>query len=385
MNALSNQTAVAISCVALCLGALPAHAEVSTIISSPEFGSNPLAPQVVSERIAGADRLSTAIAITQKLYKNNDADIICLASGEAFPDAISATSLVTQIKAPLLLTSRAQMSSEVMAEIKRLAKPNAQVLLLGGTQAINPKVDAQLKQMGLGTKRLAGPTRVETALAIADEQLRHIPNQRLEHMVISDGDAFGSSIAAAATSARLWGIHLLNVSETNDQLHPAVQAWITKNKPKVIISADAKGERVIEAPRVIHISLKDQVNTQDCTINPACTPNARYAKSPDQAIAEQLMANYFSTSGHFVFVSGVSYVDGLAAGQLAAKQDAPILPIMDPKNNDGRQEYNRYVSVMNLMKLRKNTFTFIGGDQAIAKEVVDSLSTARQHKHVQPE
>jgi putative cell wall-binding protein len=84
------------------------------------------------ERLAGADRYATAVAISQRTY--GAADTVYLATGENFPDALAGAAL----QGPLLMTPATTLPSAVRAEIVRLGA--TRVVVLGGPGVVSTAV-----------------------------------------------------------------------------------------------------------------------------------------------------------------------------------------------------------------------------------------------------
>jgi putative cell wall-binding protein len=85
-------------------------------------------------RLAGADRYSTAVAVSQATY--TQADTIYLATGLNFPDALAGASL----GGPILMTAPNTLPAAVRDEIVRLGA--SRVVVLGGVSVVSDAVAA---------------------------------------------------------------------------------------------------------------------------------------------------------------------------------------------------------------------------------------------------
>ncbi|WP_010149081.1 cell wall-binding repeat-containing protein [Serinicoccus profundi] len=94
------------------------------------------------ERISGANRYETAVAISQE----HDADIpvVYIASGRDFPDALAGSALAGHEDVPVLLTKPNQLPSATLAELDRLSPER--VVILGGTNAVSQQVEDRLNE-----------------------------------------------------------------------------------------------------------------------------------------------------------------------------------------------------------------------------------------------
>ena len=146
------------------------------------------------ERIAGSNRIETAVKVSRKNFRKSENAII--ASGEDFPDALVGGTLATQIEAPILLVGKNSLPKEVSNELKRLEVDK--VYLLGGKNSISVNVEDNIGKSGIEVHRLAGKDRVETAGKIADLRYRLMEITDADNFVSSvNGYKFADSLAAA--------------------------------------------------------------------------------------------------------------------------------------------------------------------------------------------
>ena len=109
----------------------------------------------------GATRYETSRE--EALYAFSSSKRLVVASGEDFPDSLAGSSLAGALGCPIILTSSGGLSSTASEAISRLG--SREFYILGGTSAVSAAVEGALKGKG-SVKRLSGPTRFETQLAI---------------------------------------------------------------------------------------------------------------------------------------------------------------------------------------------------------------------------
>ena len=153
------------------------------------------------QRLAGSDRIATAIAASAEGYPSS-ARTVTLARADAYPDALAGAPLASRRGGPLLLTPSGGLDARVAAEIQRLGA--SQVLLLGGTSALSAKVVSDLAALGIGgddVTRVAGGDRYATAAAIA----RHLPstNAFVAKGNSPDGQGWVDALAVSPVAALL--------------------------------------------------------------------------------------------------------------------------------------------------------------------------------------
>ncbi|HUG83622.1 MAG TPA: cell wall-binding repeat-containing protein [Euzebya sp.] len=106
-----------------------------------------------------------ALRFSQATFpEGTEVEEVLLATEETFADALASGAL--QGDSPLLLTPSDVLRADVAREIDRMGA--RRVTILGGTAALDESVEESLTEVGLEVTRLAGDTRFETAVAIAD-------------------------------------------------------------------------------------------------------------------------------------------------------------------------------------------------------------------------
>ncbi len=169
------------------------------------------------ERLAGLSRIETAVAISQNLFpEDGSADAVIIARADIPFDALASTPLAPELNGPLLLSPTAELHPATLAEIERVLADDGQVIVLGGTAALSAEVEAELAAQGDVT-RLSGPTRVETALDVAD----FIGDP--DAILIASADNFPDALTGGAAAAQADGLVLLSPEAS---AHPAVVAYL---------------------------------------------------------------------------------------------------------------------------------------------------------------
>ena len=84
------------------------------------------------KRISGADRYETAFKIAEACYENPDN--VILASGEDYPDALTAISLIEKYKSPIVLTEKDNLKKDVR---KYINKDDRKLIVVGGNNSVN--------------------------------------------------------------------------------------------------------------------------------------------------------------------------------------------------------------------------------------------------------
>ena len=116
-------------------------------------------------RLGGDTRYDTSDIIASTGFSS--ADTVVIASGEDFPDALSASALAGSFDCPVLLTQNDRLTESTKQRIQNLGAKKAYIL--GGTSAITEAVENAIKQVVTETERIGGSTRQETATRVLNE------------------------------------------------------------------------------------------------------------------------------------------------------------------------------------------------------------------------
>ncbi len=147
-------------------------------------------------RLYGADRLATAIDVSQERFPTTGPDkkIALIANAYSFPDALSGSTLAGAVGGPVLLTRGDRLPSSVRNELIRLGV--TKVYILGGPVAIsNPVAKAVDAIPGVSIERVGGSNRVATARLVAREAASYGPTAPLAFVVNSS--KFPDALAAS--------------------------------------------------------------------------------------------------------------------------------------------------------------------------------------------
>lgn len=139
----------------------PIAGDASASLSGSPATARPTYASVLAERVAGADRIGTSIAISQRAFPNGAKEVY-LARADVLADALTAGAL---LEGPILLVwNNSQVSPEVAAEIQRLNPER--VVAIGSAGSVSDELLANAAQ-GRTSDRIAGSNRYRTAIEIS--------------------------------------------------------------------------------------------------------------------------------------------------------------------------------------------------------------------------
>ncbi|MGD6802104.1 cell wall-binding repeat-containing protein [Rossellomorea aquimaris] len=285
-------------------------------------------------RLAGNSRYETAAMISKKGWKDG-ADIVVLARGDSYPDALSGVPLAKDQDAPLLLTSPDELHYFAKKEIKRLNP--SMVILLGGEQAIGTSIKKEIEKMGISTKRISGSDRYSTSVKIAE-----FLGSSKEKAVIVTGRDFPDALSAAPFAAEKGYPILL----TDPKALPAeVEEHVAEYKSTLLVGGtDAISKEVEDTlPNPERISGKDRYQT-----------------------SANIIKNKYEENSHLYISTGEDFADALTGSVLAAKNKTAVMLVKTESVPDHAD------SLLESQKV--NSLTVFGGTGAVGDSVARKLN-----------
>ena len=219
------------------------------------------APSV--RRLAGNDRFATAQLVAEEAGAPSGA--VTVASGSAFPDALSAASLsAAPEQMPTLLTMRGEMPGPTQGSLAGLSPDTAAVI--GGSAAVASPVVDELEAAGAAVTRLSGDSRFATSQAVVEDALTRFDDTPRPLLVATGGD-YPDALAAGAMAARVEGPLLL---VPGDGLTPELTAYIRGEHERfsqamVIGGTSAVSDRTLE-------QVQAAINDEDAPTTPPPDP-----------------------------------------------------------------------------------------------------------------
>lgn len=268
--------------------------------------------------VAGEDRFTTAVEVSKQLVGENEtANAVVLVGEDAIVDGLAAAPLAKKVGAPILLTKANQLPEATEKEMLRVLGNNLSnktVYLVGGEARISKELEAKIAKLGVKVERLAGDTRFETSLKIA-EKVTSGATVDTAFVVGGNGEADAMSISAYAAKKEA----PIVVVDKNEVSEEAMELLEGKNIE--IIGGIGVVSEEVEA------QLKEMVkedSTQDNTV-------VRLAGNTRQETnAKVINAHYSNPTVALIAKDGYvggngKLIDALTAAPLAAEMNAPII------------------------------------------------------------
>ena len=267
------------------------------------------------ERISGADRYETAIAVSRATWATGTVDTVVLATGEDYPDALCAAPLAAVVGGPVLLTTRNEVLPAVAEEIRRLGATRAYIV--GGAAALSDDVIYQLRD-GDGyveAQRIGGADRYATSREIGQFVAYAAGSAMYQEVFLVRGDAFADAVSCSALAARRRIPILLT---RPDVIDPETLEFVTRSYAVRIVGGTAAVSQGIE----------DRLNSMMQPIYSDDTRVSRYAGADRYETAAVLVAAEAEAVGgyaHLGIATGAHFPDALAIAPYLAEMDGCLL------------------------------------------------------------
>jgi putative cell wall-binding protein len=293
-----------------------------------------------TQRVYGASKYATSAAVSRLAFTG--ADVVYVATGEQFPDALAGGSAAVRAGAPVLLTSRNGLDGAVADELRRL-RPR-EIVVIGGPAAISDAVVAQLAQLAPGgTTRLGGADRYETAALVSKSSF---PAQ-VDTVFIATGLNFPDALSGVPAAGRS-GAPILLVRE---HVPVPTATELRRLAPKRIV--------ILGGPAAVSPDVEAELSKYAGTVQ-------RVAGHDRYATAAAVAKAAYPEGARTVFIAiGTQYPDAVGAGPAAHALGGPLL-LVDPDAAPG-------TTLSELRRLRPQRIVVLGGEGVVADEVIDAM------------
>ena len=267
---------------------------------TPEFTDLKADPPVT--RLAGANRMDTAVAISKKYW--DTAGTVYVANGLRYADALTAGPAAARDGGPLLLTMQDSVPSNVLDELRRLNP--ARIHIVGGTSVVSTGVEATLNTVAPVT-RLAGGTRYATSAAVSSKWADAAGGT--VHLAL--GENFPDALSGGSGAASAKGALLL--SQRTGLTQPTTDALKRIKPARIVLVGGAD-------------VLTEAVRLEAADAVPGATV-VRYAGADRYATSAAVAtgAGTASATDTVMFLAtGLNFPDALAGVPAADKVGAPL-------------------------------------------------------------
>ena len=293
-----------------------------------------------TDRISGANRFKTAVSVAEQLKKelgvSRFANVV-IANSDDFADALSATALAAEKKAPILIVNK---NNEEYARtyIRENMSESGTVYLVGGTGVITTGFESSLS--GYNVVRLAGENRYETNLAV----LKAMNLNGKSEILTASGLDYADALSASATGKP---VMLVGNGLTSSQ--------------SSFLKSLGSGQKcyILGGTAAVSETTENQIKSSVGGTVERVYGDNRFKTG--RAIAEK----FFKDADTVLIASGDDFPDGLTGGVLANAKGAPVLLVNKNNTVEAAGFVDEYVI---------QTVTAIGGTSVITADMLNKIA-----------
>lgn len=253
------------------------------------------------QRIGGADRFATAVAVSQAFF-GDGAPVVYLATGADFADALVAGPPAGLEPGPVLLTERDRLPADTLGEIRRLGP--RRIVIAGGPNAVSTGIEQQLRAAGYEVTRIGGADRYETAVLLG----RTWKPGTGGTVFVATGTGFADALSAGPPGGATGAPILLT---TATSIPAVTAAELQRRRPDRIV--------IIGGPGVVSSAVETALRAFSDDVT-------RIAGTDRYRTSSAVSAGLFSTPVPLaILATGIDFPDALSAVPPATAGRGPVL------------------------------------------------------------
>lgn len=299
------------------------------------------------QRLAGANRVDTALAIAKGSYYGKVKAVVVARSDE-FPDALTGSVLAYQKEAPVLLVGHSEEECRELIEyLKGYLEPEGTVYILGQTVAVSQYVEDSIKDNGFSNViRLGGADRYGTAARISE----HLGVAQSRPVVIASGQQFPDSLSVSSiAAAQQYPLLIVN----SNSIPGEVREELVRLNPGMVYIIGLQG------------AVSDQVKDEVARLTGLGQENILRIGGQDRYESTLAVAQYFEPSGRGISIAtGRDFPDALAGSVYSARLQDPLI-LVEKELSDQIRGY--------LKERKPSDIVIFGGQGAVSKAIEEEL------------
>lgn len=258
--------------------------------------------QVTPARVAGANRFSTAAAISELAWPDGLAGTVYIVNGFNFPDALSAGAAATS--GPLLMVEQNSVPAVTRAELDRLNP--TRIVVVGGTSVVSNGVMATLRNYvdsPSSVVRIAGADRYATSRAVIQSSAGF--DGDVDALLIATGRNFPDALSAVPAAISQNAAVLL-VDGSASRIDSATRSLVSSlDVPVYIIGgrgavSSGVASDLADLVEVVRVAGDDRFDT-----------------------SVEVAVQFFGAADYAFLANGFGFADALAAGPAAGVLQSP--------------------------------------------------------------
>lgn len=289
---------------------------------TPEERRRAAEEEPFSVRLGGADRYETAEIVATDSFASSD--VVLLATGERFPDALAANYLAGQREAPVLLTFTDRLNEHARDGLEALDPQ--EVVILGGPEAVSPDVEEELAD-DYEVTRHAGQHRYETALDIARAGDTVGTHQDDRTALLATGERFPDALTSSPVAYAQQFPVLLT---TQEEVSPEVTEAIDELDLERII--------IVGGERAVSNAVEQELTDAGVEVERV---SGAERTGTSIALADYAQEHFGFSFAQVGLARGDLYPDALTAGPHTGRTLSPIVLTQDSEAPTGASELGR--------------------------------------------
>lgn len=303
------------------------------------------------DRLSGYNRYETSLEIAEALKSElgvSTFDNVVIATGEAYPDALSGAYFAKTKSAPIILISDAT-SEKILDYVRENLSWDGGVYILGGDSAVSAKVETALNNISNNVKRLAGADRYGTNLAILEE----LDARYMDEMAVASGRSYADALSASGVRLPLLLVgNRFNAAQEEFLNNGVYKDFYIIGGPAAV-NEDVAWELDYYWGDIYRVAGEDRFETS-------------------VAVAKEFFSNFES---EVLLTNGNNFPDGVSGGALAQIKEVPLIL----SSNDAAIRIRDY-----LLSVGTELITALGGEQALQTEAITTIPEGEEPGPVNP-
>ncbi|MDO9396034.1 MAG: cell wall-binding repeat-containing protein [Herbiconiux sp.] len=323
-----------------CVSAMP-----SSGVCLSGFATVKLHVKPTFERLAGSDRYLGAVEVSKRTFAPGTRTVY-MASGETFPDALSASAVAGAVGSPVLLMTKTSIQGAVADELRRLMPQK--IIVVGGENTISGEAMAGLGEFAPTVERVNGADRYAVSAQLSKTAVGTKPNV----VYVASGEVFPDALSAGPAAGHRAGPVLL---VQKGGVPDPVIAEIQRLKPLSVV--------VLGGLNTVSAAVVDRL----AGLLPTGTPLSRIDGLDRYAVSAATSAAAFdaATTKTVYVAAGAVFPDALAGSPAAIVDGAPVLLVTQnavPAAVDAE-----------LKRLKPTRIVVLGGVNTVSEAVATTL------------
>lgn len=303
------------------------------------------------DRLSGYNRYETSLEIAEALKSElgvSTFDNVVIATGEAYPDALSGAYFAKTKSAPIILISDAT-SEKILDYVRENLSWDGGVYILGGDSAVSAKVETALNNISNNVKRLAGADRYGTNLAILEE----LDARYMDEMAVVSGRSYADALSASGVRLPLLLVgNRFNAAQEEFLNNGVYKDFYIIGGPAAV-NEDVAWELDYYWGDIYRVAGEDRFETS-------------------VAVAKEFFSNFES---EVLLTNGNNFPDGVSGGALAQIKEVPLIL----SSNDAAIRIRDY-----LLSVGTELITALGGEQALQTEAITTIPEGEEPRPINP-